>query len=81
MVKDGIKVDIMEGDPFDDAEHVPGIIRLQRNSELLQFATDLDLVSYPFMVKVLLTPLIAHEVAHEEKKLCIKNYLLNSNRY
>ena len=67
MVSDKkMKVEIMEGDPFDDAEHMPGIIRLQRKSELLQLALDLDIVSYPFMIKVILTPLIAHEVAHEE---------------
>lgn len=67
MVRErGIKVEIMEGDPFDDAEHVPGVIRLQRNGELLRLALDSDVIAYPFMVKVILMPLIAHEIAHEE---------------
>jgi hypothetical protein len=62
----GMKVEIMEGDLFDDAEHVPGIIRLQRKSELLQLTLDPDILLYPFMVKVILLPLIAHEVTHED---------------
>ncbi len=62
----GLKLEIMEGDPFDDAEHVPSTIRLQRNGELLQMAMDPDIISYTFMVKVILIPLIAHEIAHEE---------------
>ncbi|NVM27518.1 MAG: ATP-binding protein [Candidatus Helarchaeota archaeon] len=62
----GLRVEIMEGDPLDDAEHVPGVIRLQRNGELIQLAKDSSIIGYPFMVKVLLTPLIAHEMAHEE---------------
>ena len=67
MVADrGMQVEIMEGDPFDDAEHVPGIIRLQRTSELLYLALDPDIIAYPFMVKVILLPLIAHEITHEE---------------
>ena len=61
---DGMKIEIMEGDPFDDAEHIPGAIRLQRNGELMHLAR--DIVNYPFMVKVILTPLIAHEIAHEQ---------------
>ena len=64
MVSDGMKIEIMEGDIFDDAEHIPGTIRLQRNGELMHLA--LDIIAYPFMVKVILTPLIAHEIAHEE---------------
>ncbi len=64
--KKGLNVEIMEGDPFDDAEHVPGTIRLQRYGELLQSASDSETIAYPFMVKVLLIPLIAHECAHEE---------------
>ncbi len=59
-----MRIEIMEGDPFDDAEHVPGVIRLQRNGELLQLA--LEATNYPFMIKVILLPLIAHEVAHED---------------
>ena len=61
-----MKIEIMEGDLFDDAEHVPGVIRLQRNGELMRLALDLDVIAYPFMVKVILTPLIAHEITHEE---------------
>lgn len=64
MVSNGMKIEIMEGDIFDDAEHIPGTIRLQRNGELMHLA--LDIIPYPFMVKVILTPLIAHEIAHEE---------------
>ncbi len=66
MVRDGMQVEIMEGDPFDDAEHMPGVIRLQRNGELMRLALDSDIIAYPFMVKVILTPLIAHEITHEE---------------
>lgn len=67
MVSDrNIRIEIMEGDPFDDAEHVSGVIRLQRNGELLDLALDVDILAYPFMVKVILTPLIAHEITHEE---------------
>ncbi|MFX1295630.1 MAG: ATP-binding protein [Promethearchaeota archaeon] len=62
----GVNVEIMEGDPFDDAEHVPGVIRLQRSSELLRLAIDSDITAYPFMIKVILIPLIAHEITHEE---------------
>ncbi|MHA1266838.1 MAG: ATP-binding protein [Candidatus Helarchaeota archaeon] len=58
-----LRVEIMEGDSFDDAEHVPGVIRLQRHSELLHLAS--QATAYPFLVKVLLLPLIAHEAAHE----------------
>jgi len=65
MVTDRImQIEIMEGDPFDDAEHVPGVIRLQRNGELLKLA--LEATAYPFMIKVILLPLVAHEVAHED---------------
>lgn len=66
MVPDGMKIEIMEGDLFDDAEHVPGVIRLQRNGELMQLALDIQVIPYPFMVKVILTPLIAHEITHEQ---------------
>jgi len=66
MVNNGIKIEMMEGDIFDDAEHIPGTIRLQRNGELLRLALGSEVINYPFMVKVILTPLIAHELAHEE---------------
>jgi HSP90 family molecular chaperone len=66
MVPEGMKIEIMEGDPFDDAEHVPGVIRLQRNGELMRLALDLEIIVYPFMVKVIMVPLISHEITHEQ---------------
>lgn len=59
-----LKAAIMVGDEIDEAEHIQGEIRLQRNSKVLDLARKL-VRNHPFICKLLLGPLIAHEISHE----------------
>jgi len=58
-----LKVLIMEGDEVDEAEHIKGEIRIQRNSRIFNLAK--KAINYPFICKFLLSPLISHEISHE----------------
>ncbi|MFX1449813.1 MAG: ATP-binding protein [Promethearchaeota archaeon] len=61
-----IKVFIMRGDEIDEGEHIPGQIWLQREGKILNLAK--KITRYPTIVKMLLSPLIAHEITHEKDK-------------
>ncbi|MFX0135936.1 MAG: ATP-binding protein [Candidatus Hodarchaeota archaeon] len=61
-----IKVFIIKGDLIDEAEHIPGQIWIQREGKILNLAK--KITRYPTLVKMLLTPLIAHEITHENDK-------------
>ncbi len=64
--KGKIKVFIIKGDLIDEAEHIPGQIWIQREGKILNLAK--KITKYPTLVKMLLTPLIAHEITHETDK-------------
>ncbi|MHA1380918.1 MAG: ATP-binding protein [Candidatus Helarchaeota archaeon] len=58
-----IQVFMIEGDLIDEAEHVPGQIWLQRRGKFVTLAK--KITRHPTLVKMLLSPLISHEITHE----------------
>ncbi len=58
-----VRVLLIEGDLIDEAEHVPGQIWLQRRGRFIDLAKKIS--RYPTLVKMLLSPLICHEITHE----------------
>ncbi|MHA1298595.1 MAG: ATP-binding protein [Candidatus Helarchaeota archaeon] len=60
---DNIQLFIVEGDLIDEAEHVPGQIWLQRKGKFVTLAK--KITRHPTLVKMLLSPLISHEITHE----------------
>ena len=55
---------MVEGDLIDEAEHITGQIWLQRKGRFVTLAKKIS--RYPILIKMLLSPLISHEITHEK---------------